>query len=124
MMMIDSQTEGVLILAKVGGLSGSTVRTIINMRKDLAKIEVADIDAAERTYERLRPSTAQQVLRFHRTQQAAAAGDSEPGPGYPSTVDNPAPTHAGSLHSSDLPWFCRGRRKIPCFCPGVATPDV
>jgi uncharacterized protein (DUF2336 family) len=75
-MMIESQTEGVLILAKVGGLSWSTVRAIINMRKDLAKIEVTDIDAAEQTYERLRPSTAQQVLRFHRMQQATAAADS------------------------------------------------
>jgi uncharacterized protein (DUF2336 family) len=71
MMMIESQTEGVLILAKVGGLSWSTVKTIINMRKDLAKIEVTDINAAEQTYERLRPSTAQQVLRFHRMQQTA-----------------------------------------------------
>lgn len=70
-MMIESKTEGVLILAKVSGLSWPTVKTIIAMRKDLADIEIADIDAAERTYERLRPSTAQQVLRFHRTQQAA-----------------------------------------------------
>lgn len=73
-MMIESQTEGVLILAKVGGLSWSTVKTIINMRKDLTGIDVADIDAAEQTYERLRPSTAQQVLRFHRMQQAGAPG--------------------------------------------------
>jgi uncharacterized protein (DUF2336 family) len=71
-MMIESQTEGVLILAKVGGLSWATVRAIINMRKDLADIDVTDIDAAEKTYERLRPSTAQQVLRFHRMQQSAA----------------------------------------------------
>ena len=73
-MMIESQTEGVLILAKVGGLSWSTVKTIINMRRDLTGIDVADIDAAEQTYERLRPSTAQQVLRFHRMQQAGAPG--------------------------------------------------
>ncbi len=74
-MMIESQTEGVLILAKVGGLSWTTVKTIIDMRRDLTHLEVTDIDAAKQTYERLRQSTAQQVLRFHRTQQAAAAGD-------------------------------------------------
>jgi hypothetical protein len=68
-MMIESKTEGVLILAKVAGLSWPTVRTIINMRKDLAGIEIADINTAEQTYGRLRPSTAQQVLRFHRMQQ-------------------------------------------------------
>lgn len=74
-MMIESQTEGVFILAKVGGLSWATVKTIIDMRRDLAQVDVTDIDAAKRTYECLRQSTAQQVLRFHRTQQAAAASD-------------------------------------------------
>lgn len=74
-MMIESQTEGVLILAKVGGLSWATVKTIIDMRRDLTHVEVTDIDAAKQTYERLRQSTAQQVLRFHRTQQAATAAD-------------------------------------------------
>ncbi|MBN9005215.1 MAG: DUF2336 domain-containing protein [Rhizobiales bacterium] len=71
-MMIESRAEGVFILAKVGGLSWSTVKSIINMRSDLADTEPADIDAARLTYERLRPSTAQQVLRFHRMQQTAA----------------------------------------------------
>ncbi len=35
-MMIESRAEGVMILAKVAGLSWSTVKTIINMRDDLA----------------------------------------------------------------------------------------
>ncbi|MBS0528993.1 MAG: DUF2336 domain-containing protein [Proteobacteria bacterium] len=71
-MMIESRTEGVFILAKVGGLSWSTVKAIIHMRRELADIEAADLEAAKLTYERLRPSTAQQVLRFHRMQQGAA----------------------------------------------------
>ena len=71
-MMIESRTEGVFILAKVGRMSWSTVKAIINMRSDLSDIETADLDAAKLTYERLRPSTAQQVLRFHRMQQATA----------------------------------------------------
>ncbi|ABA05504.1 conserved hypothetical protein [Nitrobacter winogradskyi Nb-255] len=74
-MMVESDTEGVLILAKVSGLSWTTVRTIIDMRRDLTQVEVTDIEAARQTYERLRQSTAQQVLRFHRTQQAVPAGD-------------------------------------------------
>jgi uncharacterized protein (DUF2336 family) len=75
-MMIESPTEGVFILAKVGGLSWSTVKSVINMRSDLSDIEATNLDAARLTYERLRPSTAQQVLRFHRMQQTAvpAAG--------------------------------------------------
>jgi uncharacterized protein (DUF2336 family) len=70
-MMIETRAEGVMILAKVGGLSWSTVKAIINLRDDLSGMEPADLVACKATYERLRPSTAQQVLRFHRMQQAA-----------------------------------------------------
>ena len=72
-MMIESRAEGVMILAKVAGLSWSTVRSIINMRDELSGGQPTDIGACKDTYERLRPSTAQQVLRFHRMQQNAPA---------------------------------------------------
>jgi uncharacterized protein (DUF2336 family) len=68
-MMIETRAEGVMILAKVGGMSWTTVRAIINMRDDLSGTEPTDLQACKDTYERLRPSTAQQVLRFHRMQQ-------------------------------------------------------
>ncbi len=71
-MMIETRAEGVMILAKVGGLSWSTVRAIINLRDNLSGTEPTDLVACKATYERLRPSTAQQVLRFHRMQQSAA----------------------------------------------------
>ena len=71
-MMIETRAEGVMILAKVSGMSWSTVKAIINMRDDLSGLEPADLGACKATYERLRPSTAQQVLRFHRMQQNAA----------------------------------------------------
>ena len=74
-MMVETRAEGVMILAKVSGMSWSTVRSIINMRDDLSGKERSDLDACKATYERLRPSTAQQVLRFHRMQQM-----SEPAP--------------------------------------------
>jgi uncharacterized protein (DUF2336 family) len=70
-MMIESRAEGVMILAKVSGMSWSTVRAIINMRDKLSVGEPTDVAACKSTYERLRPSTAQQVLRFHRMQQTA-----------------------------------------------------
>jgi uncharacterized protein (DUF2336 family) len=72
-MMIESRAEGVMILAKVAGLSWSTVRTIIRMRDELSGAEPTDLVASQDTYERLRPSTAQQVLRFHRMQQNSPA---------------------------------------------------
>ena len=71
-MMIESRAEGVMILCKVSGMSWSTVRAIINMRDDLAGGEPTDLNASKDTYERLRPSTAQQVLRFHRMQQSSS----------------------------------------------------
>src|SRR5947207_11873452 len=72
-MMIESRAEGVMILAKVAGLSWSTVKTIIKMRDELSGAEPADLAACQDTYERLRPSTAPQVLRFHRMQQNVPA---------------------------------------------------
>jgi uncharacterized protein (DUF2336 family) len=72
-MMMETRSEGVMILAKVSGMSWSTVRAIIDMHDELAGGEPTDLQACRDTYERLRPSTAQQVLRFHRMQQAAPA---------------------------------------------------
>jgi Uncharacterised protein conserved in bacteria (DUF2336) len=71
-MMLETRAEGVMILAKVSGLSWSTVKAIIDMRDDLSGLQPTDLGACKATYERLRPSTAQQVLRFHRMQQTAA----------------------------------------------------
>jgi uncharacterized protein (DUF2336 family) len=71
-MMVETRAEGVMILAKVSAMSWSTVQALINMRDDLSGMEPSDLGACKATYERLRPSTAQQVLRFHRMQQNAA----------------------------------------------------
>lgn len=71
-MMVETRAEGVMILAKVAGMSWSTVKAIINMRDELSGAEPTDLATCKATYERLRPSTAQQVLRFHRMQQTAA----------------------------------------------------
>jgi uncharacterized protein (DUF2336 family) len=70
-MMVETRAEGVMILAKVSGMSWSTVKAIIDMRDDLSGTERSDLQVCKATYERLRPSTAQQVLRFHRMQTAA-----------------------------------------------------
>ncbi|MGJ5177329.1 DUF2336 domain-containing protein [Bradyrhizobium oligotrophicum] len=69
--MIESRAEGVMILAKVAGLSWPTVVSIILMRDELAGAAPTDLVACKATYERLRRSTAQQVLRFHRVEDAA-----------------------------------------------------
>jgi uncharacterized protein (DUF2336 family) len=71
-MMIESRTEGVMILAKVAGMSWSSVRAIITMRDKLSGGAPTDLLSAKDTYEALRSSTAQQVLRFQRMQQSTA----------------------------------------------------
>ena len=70
-MMIESRNEGVMILAKVAGLQWSSVRAIIAMREKLAGGSQTDMLTLRDTYEALRNSTAQQVMRFHRMQQTA-----------------------------------------------------
>jgi hypothetical protein len=70
-MMMESRAEGVMILSKVASLSWPTVRAIINMRDEVLGGNPTDLSACKNTYERLRASTAQQVLRFHRMQQAS-----------------------------------------------------
>ncbi|NPU10556.1 DUF2336 domain-containing protein [Bradyrhizobium sp. 83002] len=71
--MIESRAEGVMILAKVAGLSWPAVESIIRMRDELAGSAPTDLIACKATYAQLRRSTAQQVLRFHRVQDTATA---------------------------------------------------
>ncbi|HEV7636314.1 MAG TPA: DUF2336 domain-containing protein [Bradyrhizobium sp.] len=71
-MMVESRAEGVLMLAKVAGISWPCVKAIIDMRDNLSGMGATDLESCHATYERLRPSTAQQVLRFHRMQQIEA----------------------------------------------------
>jgi uncharacterized protein (DUF2336 family) len=73
-MMVESRTEGVMILAKVAGLSWPTVQTIIEMRAQLSGMPAGNALENQSTYERLRVSTAQQVLRFHKMQETMAGG--------------------------------------------------
>jgi hypothetical protein len=70
-MMVESRAEAIMIMAKVSEISWSTVNAIIKMRDHLSGTEPTDLQFCKDTYERLRPSTAQQVLRFHRMQQTA-----------------------------------------------------
>ncbi|MBN9586879.1 MAG: hypothetical protein BGN84_01435 [Afipia sp. 62-7] len=67
-MMIESRAEGLMILAKVSGLSWATLKLILAMR-NAAGDDMGDINEHKASYSMLRPSTAQQVLRFYRMRQ-------------------------------------------------------
>jgi len=67
--MTESRSEGILVLAKVAGLSWDAVKAILDMRTDLGGAGSGEIEVSKDGYERLRNTTAQQVLRFYRMQQ-------------------------------------------------------
>ena len=69
-MMIESRSEGVMVLAKVLEFSWTTVKAILDMRGGLPAEDAA---FTKISYERLKSSTAQQVLRFHKMQQQQSA---------------------------------------------------
>jgi len=69
-MMIESRSEGMMILAKVTGLSWPTLKLILSMRDTLSGSDLKNINEYRESYEMLRATTAQQVLRFHRMRQS------------------------------------------------------
>lgn len=69
-MMMESRSEGVMVLAKVLDFSWPTVKAILDMRGGAASTDEAFTRVS---YERLKPTTAQQVLRFHKMQQQPEA---------------------------------------------------
>jgi len=63
----------VLLLARAAGLSWPTAKQICIMRKGEAGVAALDINAAQRSFERLQPETAQRVIRFYNERHAAVA---------------------------------------------------
>lgn len=69
--MLETQSEGLLVLAKVAGLSWATLEKVLTMSRTLVQADAATgIDDYRNSYAMLRVATAQQVLRFYRMQQA------------------------------------------------------
>lgn len=70
-MMIEPRAEGLLVLAKVAGLSWATVEKILNARHAVGDTGVSTSLAEYHDhFNLLRPATAQQVLRFYRMREA------------------------------------------------------
>lgn len=73
-MMVQSRVEGLFVLAKIANLSWPTVRSIIQIKPKISPSGERGHEIEDReSYERLRVTTAQQVLRFQRMQQSAHA---------------------------------------------------
>jgi len=64
--MRDTQAESLLVFAKAIGLSWETTRSIMMLAAKRYRRSPAAVDQAMPAFHRLRQSTAQQILDFHR----------------------------------------------------------
>jgi uncharacterized protein (DUF2336 family) len=71
-MLIESRSEGLMVLAKVAGLSWMSLKLVLEMSGNTSEAAAENIDDHKSSYDMLRPSTAQQVLRFYRMRQDTA----------------------------------------------------
>lgn len=70
--MAEDRAEGVMIIARVLDLSWPNLKCILDMRSRLLSQTITDEALSRASYERLRSTTAQQVLRFQKMQRNAA----------------------------------------------------
>jgi uncharacterized protein (DUF2336 family) len=65
--MRDTRAESLLVLAKATGLSWETTRSIMMLAAKRYRRSATGVDQAMSAFHRLRQSTAQQILDFHRS---------------------------------------------------------
>jgi uncharacterized protein (DUF2336 family) len=69
--MMHEQAETILVFVKAAGLSWGTARAVLLMRAGEAGISASDLDQNLASFERLKPATAQELVRFYRLKEAA-----------------------------------------------------
>jgi uncharacterized protein (DUF2336 family) len=69
--MMHEQAETILVFAKAAGLSWASARAILLLRAGEAGLSAADLEQTLASFERLKPATAQELVRFYRLKEAA-----------------------------------------------------
>lgn len=69
--MAHEQAETILVFVKAAGLSWATARAVLLLRAGDAGLSAADMDQNLASFERLKPATAQELVRFYRLKEAA-----------------------------------------------------
>lgn len=69
--MMHEQAETVLVFVKAAGLSWATARAMLLMRAGGTGLSAADLEQNLASFERLKPATAQELVRFYRLKEAA-----------------------------------------------------
>jgi hypothetical protein len=72
--MRDTHAESLLVIAKAIGLSWETTRSIMLLAAKRNRRSVTGVDQAMAAFQRLRQSTAQQILDFHHLPTRPARG--------------------------------------------------
>jgi len=74
-MFLNNHVEAALILSKVAGFAWPTTEAVLAMPRDAKDTHSGSIDftQCQSNYDKLKLSTAQQVVRFHQNRQAPAA---------------------------------------------------
>ncbi len=70
--MVQERPETVLIITKAIGFSWETVKAILKARTPGHAASAQELDHGLASFERLKHSTAEQILKFHRARAAAA----------------------------------------------------
>lgn len=69
--MMHEQAETILVFVKAAGLSWATARAVLLLRAGEAGLAAAAVEQNLASFERLKPATAQELVRFYRLKEAA-----------------------------------------------------
>jgi uncharacterized protein (DUF2336 family) len=72
--ILQERTELLLSLLKSVGLSWPAVKTVLHLRSQSRMMTAADVEQCLAAYERLKPQTAELVVRFHSKRAGAGKG--------------------------------------------------
>ena len=64
------RSETILVLARASGLPWSTAKAILQLRSGHRPIPASDIAQSLASFERLKPATVQEIVRFYRTRES------------------------------------------------------
>ncbi len=69
--LTHERIETALVFVKAGGLSRATAKSILHLCAGAAKLQPKDIDRGLVSFDRLKPATAQELVRFYQLREVS-----------------------------------------------------
>jgi uncharacterized protein (DUF2336 family) len=69
--MTPERIETALVFVKAGGLSRATAKSVLHLCASTSRLAGHDIDKALASFDRLKPATAQELVRFYQVREAS-----------------------------------------------------